>query len=299
VLASEIVEVVVVTTDAAFLQTLREAVGDMRRVWHVASADKVGELLVAGEVGILVVDAQTVTVPVDVWIAGIKRQLRDLVIVCAGTREVETALAESISMGLVYRFIHKPMSPARAKLFIDAAVNKHADLRARRHTLPAVAPTVPIRRGLLVLAALGITVVLVTAGWAFWARSGAREPSRVTDPGDANDDTRSPLLLRAAAALAADRLTEPAGDNALEFYLRELGRNPRSATAHAGIAELRERLYARAQSALLEERLDAAAAAIATARRAGVESGRIALLSAQLTKARERSMQKPAAETAP
>ena len=113
-LASEIVEVVVVTTDAAFLQTLREAVGDMRRVWHVASADKVGELLVAGEVGILVVDAQTVTVPVDVWIAGIKRQLRDLVIVCAGTREVETALAESISMGLVYRFIHKPMSPARA-----------------------------------------------------------------------------------------------------------------------------------------------------------------------------------------
>jgi hypothetical protein len=53
------------------------------------------------------------------------------------------------------------------------------------------------------------------------------------------------------------------------------------------LAETRERLYSRAQIALLEERLDVAGAAIDTARKAGVESGRIALLTARLAKSRD------------
>ena len=86
----------------------------------------------------------------------------------------------------------------------------------------------------------------------------------------------SPLLGQAAAALAVNRLTEPAGDNALELYLRAQARDPADPKARAGLAEVRERLLARAENALLEERLDEAAAAIETARKAGVESGRIA-----------------------
>jgi len=45
-LASDIVELVVLTADEVFLQTLREAVGGARRLWHVPSADKVSDLLV-------------------------------------------------------------------------------------------------------------------------------------------------------------------------------------------------------------------------------------------------------------
>ena len=37
-LASDIVELVVLTADDAFLQTLREAVGGARRLWHVPIA---------------------------------------------------------------------------------------------------------------------------------------------------------------------------------------------------------------------------------------------------------------------
>ncbi len=44
-LASDIVELVVLTGDDIFLQTLREAVGPPRRLWHVPSADKVSDLL--------------------------------------------------------------------------------------------------------------------------------------------------------------------------------------------------------------------------------------------------------------
>ena len=58
-LASDIIELVVLTSDDAFLQTLREAVGGARRLWHVPSPDKVSDLLVAGEVGIVVLDVET------------------------------------------------------------------------------------------------------------------------------------------------------------------------------------------------------------------------------------------------
>ena len=87
--------------------------------------------------------------------------------------------------------------------------------------------------------------------------------------------------------MAANRLTEPGGDNALELYLQLQARNPSDADARAGLAEVHERLLARAENALLEERLDEAAAAIETARKSGVESGRIAFLTAQLAKSRE------------
>src|SRR6202043_3786850 len=96
----------------------------------------------------------------------------------------------------------------------------------------------------------------------------------------------SPLRERAAAALAANRLTEPAGDNALGLYLQAQAQTPADALARAGLTEVRERLLARAENALLEERLDEAAAALETARNSGVESGRIAFLSARLAKSR-------------
>ena len=38
--ASEIVELVVFSTGEPFLQTLREAVGSTRRIWHVPSAGR-------------------------------------------------------------------------------------------------------------------------------------------------------------------------------------------------------------------------------------------------------------------
>src|SRR6202035_2782316 len=113
-LASDIVELVVLTADEAFLQTLREGVGGARRLWHVLSPDKVSDLLVAGEVGIVVLDAQALHEAASVFVAQIKRQFPDLVVVAAGHRDDETSLAGLISAGLVYRFIHKPMSPARA-----------------------------------------------------------------------------------------------------------------------------------------------------------------------------------------
>ncbi len=286
-LASDIVELVVLTSDEAFLQTLREAVGSARRLWHVAAADKVSDLLVAGEVGILVLDVQTLNEAPGVFIGQIKRQFPDLVIVVAGNRDAETSLAGLISAGIVYRFIHKPMSPGRAKLFADAAVKKYDEQRKRVATSIPVQRTSKPHRTWLTAAAIGVCGGIAMAAWMHYrnveTESGAPRAGLTQHPAV----TESPLLINAAAALAANRLTEPAGDNALELYLQALAANPADPIARAGVTEVRERLLARAENALLEERLDEAAAAIETARQSGVESGRIAFLTAQLAKARE------------
>jgi DNA-binding NtrC family response regulator len=164
-LASDIVELVVLTNDEVFLQTLREAVGDARRLWHVPSAEKVSDLLVAGEVGILVLDVQALNEISSVFIEQIKRQFPDLVVVVAGNRDAETSLAGLISAGTVYRFIHKPMSPGRAKLFADAAVKKYDERRKRSAATPPIKSQPRSNRGLLIGGTISVLGVIVVAAW--------------------------------------------------------------------------------------------------------------------------------------
>jgi TonB family protein len=287
-LASDIVELVVLTSDEVFLQTLREAVGSARRLWHVSSADKVSDLLVAGEVGILVLDVQALNETSTVFVGQIKRQFPDLVVVVAGNRDAEISLAGLISAGTVYRFIHKPMSPGRAKLFADAAVKKYDEQRKRYAAGPPIKPRPRSNSGVLIGGTMSILGVIVVAAWVMHRGGGDVDVGAPRADSAARPAAESPLLANAAAALSANRLTGPAGDNALDLYGEALADNPEDPIARAGLAEVRERLLARAENAMLEERLDEAALAIETARKAGVESGRIAFLSAQLAKSRER-----------
>ena len=204
--ASDIVELVVLTADDIFLQTLREAVGVSRRLWHVPTADKVGDLLVAGSVGILVLDAQApLPEAVPVYIAKIKRQFPDLVIIVAGARDSENALATLISAGTVYRFIHKPMSPGRARLFTDAAVKKYEEQRRTGgSTISATSVRTP--RGMLIggtCAALGVlTAIIVGLTRHNTHEEGGVQPSlHAAAPAPAPADDHEQLMARAENAL--------------------------------------------------------------------------------------------------
>ena len=286
-LATDIVELVVLTADEIFLQTLREAVGGARRLWHVMSGDKVGDLLVAGEVGILVLDVDALSEVPSVFIGQIKRQFPDLVIEVAGNRDAETALAGLISAGIVYRFIHKPMSPARAKLFAEAAVKKYDEQR-RRAAAPAPITRKSRSNRALIRGMIGALAAMALAAWVVHKNSEEEPVARQAAPVVRPSPVESPVLAQAAAALAANRLTEPAGENAFDLYSQAQARDPADAAARTGLAEVRERLLAKAENSLLEERLDEAAAAIATARNAGADGARIAFLSGQLAKSRAR-----------
>jgi TonB family protein len=286
-LASDIVELVVLTADQVFLRTLREAVGVARRLWNVASADKVSDLLVAGEVGIVVLDLQSLHETASVFIGQVKRQFPDLVVIVAGNREDESSLAGLISAGTVYRFIHKPMSPARAKLFAEAAIKKHDELRLRAAEFPLLDRAQGSMRAWLIGGTIGLLALFAVVAWLMHSSSAQNDVVQPPAVEVDNSALQSPLLARAAAALAANRLTEPVGDNALELYQQALAHDSADPTARGGLVEVHERLLALAENALLEDRLDEAAAAIETARKAGVEGSRMAFLTAQLAKSRE------------
>jgi TonB family protein len=348
--AGDIVELLVLTSDDSFLQTLREAVGGARRLWHVPSGDKVSDLLMAGEVGILVLDVQALIGTPAVFVAQIKRQFPDLVVLAAGDRETETSLARLISVGSVYRFIHKPLSPGRAKSFADAAVKKYEDQRRRAAAAaPPANRGTRSNRGALGLGAIGALGVIAAAIWTMYggARNNAgprhavaAAPAMLSPDAPATGAGAGPGNAPGAGGLnapAGARLNAPPGAGlngpagaALNAPPGAAGRNgpagadlaaaspsegprtaagagytaaagaspraavgsglpvaPASTAAAGGPAAVRERLLAAAETALLEDRLDDAAQAIEAARKAGVESGHVTFLTAQLAKSRE------------
>jgi TonB family protein len=268
-LASDIVELVVLTTDEAFLQTLREGVGVARRLWHVLSSDKISDLLVAGGVGILVLDVQALNEAAGRFIADIKRQFPDLVVVVAGNRESETELARLISDGSIYRFIHKPLSPARARLFADAAVKRFDD--RRRRTVGVAAPAAgaphPPRRVLIGATSAGVAVLLA-AGWLLHRRN--------VEPADLSAGTAPAQPAVPAAPAAGQPL--PAVKSVL--------------------MEAQERLLTRARAALDQQRLDDAAAIIEAARKTGIATERVAQLATELAQSREAAKASPRAASA-
>jgi TonB family protein len=272
-LASDIVELVVLTADEAFLQTLKEGVGAARRLWHVLSPDKISDLLVAGGVGILVLDVQALNEAAARFVADIKRQFPDLVIVVAGNRESETELARLISDGSIYRFIHKPLSPARARLFADAAVKRFDD--RRRRTVEVAAPTAgaPGQPRRILIGATGAGVaVLLTAGWLLYRRN-----------------------VEQAEISAGTAPVQPAASMAPSASLQPLP------AVKSVLMDAQERLLARARAALDQQRLDEAASAIEAARKTGIATARVAQLATELAQAREQAKALPprAASTPP
>jgi TonB family protein len=271
-LASDIVELVVLTVDELFLQTLREGVGPARRLWHVLSSDKVSDLLVAGGVGILVLDVQALNEAAARFVADIKRQFPDLVVLVAGNRQSETELARLISDGSIYRFIHKPMSPARARLFADAAVKRFEDRRRRVGEVSAPAPAAPSqRRQILIAVSAAALAGLLAAGWLVHRRNAEQ-------PAVSSGNMPAQLASSTTQSLAAPLVSAP------------------PAPAVQGVLmEAQERLLARARTALDLKRLDEAAAIIEAARKAGIATERVAQLATELAGARERAKTPPAA----
>jgi hypothetical protein len=273
-LASDIVELIVLTADEAFLQTLREGVGAARRLWHVLSSDKISDLLVAGGVGILVLDVQALDEAAGRFVADIKRQFPDLVVVVAGNRESETQLARLISDGSIYRFIHKPVSPARARLFADAAVRRFDDQRRRIVEIAAPGAVAPRQSRRILIGATGAAViVLLAAGW---------------------------LLLRGSAEQADIRAGSPPAVQPAESTATPLSGQPLPGVKSV-LMEAQERLLARARVALDQQRLDEAASVIEVARKTGVTTQRVAQLATELARAREqaKASSPPRAASAP
>ena len=56
-------------------------------------------------------------------------QFPELILMATGRRDEEHSVAMLVSDGRIYRFLHKPVSPARANLFLAAATRRYNEMR--------------------------------------------------------------------------------------------------------------------------------------------------------------------------
>jgi protein TonB len=217
---------------------------------------------------VLVIDLGTAALEPALLVRRVTQQFPDLVVVAAGRQADEQALASLISDGSVYRFMHKPLSPKRAGMFLNAAIRCHVERRQHPGLVDLLLPGVthlPERSGRRVwyAAAAGVFVLIAALAAYLLQRDETPDADRGTPPEElaAPEGAGIPpeiLLARAEAAAAAGRLEAPAQNNALDLYRDVLLAQPQNPQAREGLGRVSDQLLTRAHGESLAGRADEA-----------------------------------------
>ena len=285
-LPGHVLDVVVLTSDPGVLATLREAAGPEHAIWHAPSADNAVDLLVGGRCSILIADLAALRGDAANLLDQLHAQFPELILMATGRRDEEHSVAMLVSDQRIYRFLHKPVSPARANLFLSAATRRYNELRnavpinltTGKHVVPR-SNTAGIVMGLVVL-------LSVAAGGAFWWQN-RKEPVPVTPPPRAvgtltQQEQVADYLARGEMALATDRLLDPRGNNAVEYFRAVLALQPDNVGAHTGLERVGMKLEARVLEALQARDPARGATALATLQHAVPEYARLDELRTEL-----------------
>lgn len=302
---------VVLTRDPELLQTL-SAVATEHQISSVGAEADLAAHLLEDHAGVAVLDTASVTSPLGQLVDRLKSQFPDLVLVVAGTLQDQATLSAQITRGTVYRFLHKPVSEQRVRLFVTAAWRRHGVEHAEIVEATATnlrkltwAPPKPTARNAWIGGGIAAVVVLAGLGWLLSRDEGATASAPTAADSAAlpisaptDDAELENLLVRADAAMRRGALTAPAGDNAVELYRVALARKADDPRAAAGIERVMDRLLTDAEQALLADRIDDAVKIVETARSVQPDHVRVAFLTAQIAKERERTLLSQARQAA-
>jgi len=291
--AGLLVDVVVLSADVVLFEAIRNAIGERNPVWRARSAEESVDLLLTGRCGVLVVDMGSLSTDPSTFIEQIVVQFPDVVAVVAGRREDEALLARLVSDGLVYRFMHKPLSARRAGMFLGASIRHHVERREHRvpeSLLPRVArlpSRVEPRKWVFVAGGLGLFVAILAILLGGPGREGSRQSAATSRPPvdvtpRAATPLADPVLSRARAALAAGRFESPAGRNALDLYAAVLLANPGHPEARAGLDDTLTRIVAMADAAAADGRKAEARRLLERLRAVEPDSAAVAALARRL-----------------
>lgn len=240
------VDVIVLTTDFELLGMLQEAAGPEHIIWHAQSANEAVELLVGGRCGVLIADLQVLRADAAPLLVRLQAQFPELVLLAMGRRDEESFIGSLVTSGRIYRFLHKPLSPARASVFISTAARRYVEL----HTTASPAITAvkqlarqPAPRATL----LGVVVVTIVLG-GLWM---VREPiGRMLESAAVERAAPVPTvnpaieenLAAARKAFEDGRLAPPEPDNALNRYRSVLALQSDHSEALAGVQRVLDAL---------------------------------------------------------
>jgi TonB family protein len=282
---------IALTRDAQLVAILKKVTDPSHQVLPVGSEVDLSGALLTHQAGVAVIDSAALATLTGDLVGRLHAQFPDLVLIVAGGSDEQGMLSTQITNGSVHRFLHRPLSEQRVRLFVEAAWRRHA----QGGTGPDATPRAVTPRRRRATPWLLLAVALALAAPLLWRTLHAppEAPAGTTAPHAAppNDDQAlERLLTRADAALAAGALVAPPAENAADLYREALHRNARDPRAVNGLARVIDRLLASAEEELLQQHLDAAQQLTDQARAIDPNHARVAFLAAQIGAQRERAV---------
>ena len=280
------------------LDTVDSVVTSDHSITHCVTEDELAEQILDARCGVALIDIAAVTDSPAELTRRLRQQFPDLVLVVAGLAEHQAALAAQIASGEIYRFLHKPVSAQRVRLFIEAALRRHDEEHAGIAAAPvrpaerAPRATGPKRGNSPPLAATGAVIAVVAAGIGWFAlRDDDPPPAAAADtPASADAASVTERLKQADAAFERGELLTPAATSAATLYQQVLASDPNDPRALAGMDRVVNSVLTSAEQSILAGRLDAASASVEAARKLQPDNVRIEFLNAQIGKERERAL---------
>jgi protein TonB len=304
--------VVALTQDASLARALEELAAMNLSVVQVQSTDALAEELLAGTPAIALIDSAALSRPVDQLVDQLASQFPDQRLIVAGHGLEQSLLATRIAQGQVFRFVHKPASAQRLKLFVDAA-NRPADTARAAQTQTLEVLREPVTRISVVTPPAGpegprgpqgkvplpwivggtVAVAAVVLGFVIFGRgSGDAKPAAqaAVNAASAPATAATETLIRSAdQAFAAQRFVARDGTSAAELYQRALVDAPQDARARSGLTRSIDFALRNAETAFTESRFADAEGIIAALQIVAPGNSRLSFLSTQLQRERERT----------
>ena len=110
---------IALTRDAHLVVMLKKVTGSRHPVLPVGSEVDLSSALLTHQGGVAVIDCAAVAVAVNKLIDRLHAQFPELVLIVAGGADQQGMLASHITDGSVHRFLHRPLSEQRVRLFVE------------------------------------------------------------------------------------------------------------------------------------------------------------------------------------
>jgi TonB family protein len=218
--ASAPVAIAALTQDRALIGLLRSTVDPSHDLLLVTSEAELAPHLNSRRVSAALLDSMFIEGDIAALAERLRATWPDLVLVVVGTAEEQSKVASQITSGVVYRFLHRPVSAPRVRLFVEAALRRHEVENVER-TLEQQRPDFSrleaasassgegSRRGRGPLVGLaGVVALIAVAGlwYGFSGQDGEAQPeavAQVASPPSADDPQTAPAESAPAPAAAS------------------------------------------------------------------------------------------------
>jgi len=180
------VAVAAITQDRALIGLLRSVIDPTNDLILVNSEAELTPHLNSRRVSVALLDSMFIEGDLGSMAERMRDTWPDLVLVVVGTAEEQTKVAAQITSGVVYRFLHRPVSAPRVRLFVEAALRRHEVENVERtleqsrpdfSRFEAAGSGTGKSRGLIPGIIAAVVVVAAAGAW-FAMSSGDSQPSK-------------------------------------------------------------------------------------------------------------------------